>query len=88
MTAVNHLGWQVESYDRFSGWRRATRIYETGSEAVGAMLAWPIKGVELRVMEALTVPELTLKQYVAELGLQNKAWILRSAGRAIRVWAA
>lgn len=54
MSATNGQGWQVEAYDRFSGWRRASKVLPTIEAARAAMAAWPIKGVDLRVYESLT----------------------------------
>ena len=66
MTAVNHAGWQVESYDRRLGWRRATRVFPDYVDACNAYDQWPIKGVELRIMEALHPAPLTPMQWLGE----------------------
>ena len=53
MTATNHLGHEVQSYDNILGWRRASKVMPTIEEARAAMDAWPIGGVELRTYESL-----------------------------------
>lgn len=68
MNANNHLGWQVETYDRRTGWRRASKVFEYQISAEIAMDNWSVKGVELRIMEALEPTPLTPAQWLGELG--------------------
>lgn len=66
MTATNSTGWQVEALDQRMGWRQASRVVDTEAEAIAVMWAWPVAGIELRVMEALQPDPLTPMQYITE----------------------
>lgn len=66
MTAVNHAGWQVESYCRHTGWRRASKVYTNYFDVLEAAAHWPVAGIELRVMEALDPAPLTPAQWITE----------------------
>lgn len=66
MNAKNHAGYQVESYCRHTGWRRATRVFPDYVEACKAYDTWPVQGVELRVSEALHPAPLTPMQWLGE----------------------
>lgn len=66
MTATNSTGHQIETYDRILGWRRASKVYSTEAEAIAVMWAWPVAGIELRVMEALHPAPLTPAQWLGE----------------------
>ena len=56
MSATNGQGYEVQAYDRFSGWRRASKVMPTIEQDRAAMAAWPVKGVDLRVYESLELP--------------------------------
>jgi hypothetical protein len=72
MSATNHRGWQVESFDRKQGWRRASKVFKHQISAEIAMDNWTVKGVELRVMPALEPAPITPAQWLGELGKRVK----------------
>lgn len=81
MTSTNHTGYQVEALDQRMGWRQASRVVDTEAEAIAVMWAWPIKGVELRVMEALHPAPLTPAQWLGELGKRVKRFYRINQGQ-------
>lgn len=72
MTSANHAGWQVEAYDTRLGWRRASKVFASYIDACRAYDQWPVKGVELRIAEALHPAPLTPAQWLGELGKRVK----------------
>lgn len=81
MTATNSTGWQVEALDQRQGWRQASRVVDTEAEAIAVMWAWPVAGIELRVMEALHPAPLTPMQWLGELGKRVKRFYRINQGQ-------
>lgn len=84
MTILNLLGHQVEALDNLMGWRQASVVFDTEQQAADAMAVWPIKGVELRVMDALQAAPLTGEQWINQWLKGCKSFVLRSLGLKAR----